>query len=183
MVQEAPGKSHRKGITLAQLVAIFPDDATAGAWFAKARWAALPLLRIVQCRVWHQAQDDDPSAPRLPEAADVLAQDRHDYGGIEPRLPDLGDRAVYLVATNLKGVSSMTLHRDLGVTQKTAWHLAHRIRNALGRSEAPFSGPVEVDETYVGSKRKNVSNAKRKALAGTAVARPARRPSPAPRID
>ena len=36
--------------------------------------------------------------------------------------------ALYLLSTGLKGTSSMKLHRDLGVTQKTAWHLAHRIR-------------------------------------------------------
>ena len=66
--------------------------------------------------------------------------------------------AVYLVTTNLKGVSSMKLHRDLGVTQKTAWHLAHRIRKSLERSEAPFSGPVEVDETYMGGVARLVEN-------------------------
>ncbi len=36
--------------------------------------------------------------------------------------------AIYLVTTGLKGVASMKLHRDLGITQKSAWHLAHRIR-------------------------------------------------------
>ena len=40
--------------------------------------------------------------------------------------------ALYLFSTNLKSVSSMKLHRDLDITQKAAWHLAHRIREALG---------------------------------------------------
>ena len=56
--------------------------------------------------------------------------------------------AFYLVATNLKSVSSMKLHRELTVTQKTAWYLAHRIRKAWDAgAENLFSGPVEVDET------------------------------------
>ena len=75
--------------------------------------------------------------------------------------------AFYLLSTNLKGVSSMKLHRDLGVTQKTAWHLAHRVRKALQSGGFQFSAPVEVDETYIGGKRKNMSNARRQELEGT----------------
>ena len=63
--------------------------------------------------------------------------------------------AAYLMTTQVKGVSSMQLHRALGVTQKTAWHLAHRIRKALESEHGLFAGPVEVDETYVGGKVKN----------------------------
>ena len=64
----------------------------------------------------------------------------------------------------------MKLHRAIGVTQSTAWFMLHRIRQAWVSGESgsgPFSGPVEVDETYMGGKRKNMSNAKRKALADT----------------
>ena len=59
--------------------------------------------------------------------------------------------ALYLVLTSLNGVSSMKLHRDLGITQKSAWHLAHRIREAwTALEEEPFEGPVEADEAYFG---------------------------------
>lgn len=75
--------------------------------------------------------------------------------------------ALYLVMTGLKGTSSMKLHRDLEITQKSAWHLAHRIRKALEVGEAPtFTGPVEADETYIGGKRKNMPKAKRRQLTG-----------------
>ena len=73
--------------------------------------------------------------------------------------------AFYLHATNLKGVSSMKLHRDLGRTQKTAWHLLHRIREAWNSESAKFAGPVEVDETYIGGKERN-KHSDRKLNAG-----------------
>ena len=61
----------------------------------------------------------------------------------------------------------MKLHRDLGVTQKTAWIMLRRIRKAFdGGDEPPFSGPVEVDEAYFGGLRKNMSKARRKKLEG-----------------
>jgi hypothetical protein len=63
--------------------------------------------------------------------------------------------AYFLFSTNLKGVSSMKLHRDLGISQKSAWHLAHRIRESWNETAERFAGPVEADETYVGGKESN----------------------------
>ena len=74
--------------------------------------------------------------------------------------------ALYQVTTNLKGVSSMKLHRDLGITQRSAWFLAHRLREAWKDHGPQFTGPVEADETYIGGKRKNMPKAKRKTLTG-----------------
>ena len=79
--------------------------------------------------------------------------------------------AIYLCLTSLKSVSSMKLHRDLEVTQSTAWFMLHRIREAWAPrfrgGDKPYDGPVEVDETYIGGRRKNMSNTRRKALADT----------------
>ena len=49
----------------------------------------------------------------------------------------------------------MKLHRDLGITQKSAWHLAHRIRETWANNTPSFSGPVEVDEAYFGGRNAN----------------------------
>lgn len=58
----------------------------------------------------------------------------------------------------------MKLHRDIGVTQLTAAFILHRIREGWKRPDDSdrFSGPFEVDETYMGGKRNKTSNAKRK---------------------
>ncbi len=69
---------------------------------------------------------------------------------------------MYLVVTNLKSVASMKMHRELGITQKSAWHLVHRIRKVWDVSDhEPFKGPVEADEVYIGGLEKNKHQAKK----------------------
>ena len=65
--------------------------------------------------------------------------------------------ATYLFATNLKGVSSMKIHRDLGITQKSAWFLVHRLRESWKTLAGvdSMTGPVEIDEVYLGGLEKN----------------------------
>jgi len=75
--------------------------------------------------------------------------------------------ATYILSVHSKGISSLQLANWLGVTQKTAWHLNHRIRKML-TDNAPelLEGIVEVDETYVGGSLKNIHASKKEGKKG-----------------
>src|SRR5271170_3934807 len=77
--------------------------------------------------------------------------------------------AVWLIANSKNGISSHELARALGVTQKSAWFMLHRIRLAMQtKSFMRLSGEVEVDETYIGGKARNMHkrDRERKGVAG-----------------
>ena len=156
MAQKAPGKHYREGLTLIELTRMFPDDAAAERWFVKTRWPDGGVH--CPCCGSLNVQERKTRKPQPYRCRDC----RKDFAvklGTLMEGSKLGFQtwamAIYLMMTGLKGTSSMKLHRDLGVTQKTAWHLAHRIRETWSDPESPFAGPVEVDETHIGGKEKN----------------------------
>jgi hypothetical protein len=74
-----------------------------------------------------------------------------------------------LISSAKNGISSYELHRSVGVTQKSAWFMLHRIRLAMqaGNFEKKFEGRVEVDETFIGGQARFMHKAKRdKAMRG-----------------
>lgn len=167
MANNAPGKHYREGISLKAVFKMFPDSATAEAWFAERRWGDTPACPHcgslnVQTGCKHKTMPyrcrEKECAKRFSvKVGTVMEGSNLDY--------QTWAIAMYLMVTNLKGISSMKLHRELDITQKSAWHLAHRLRKTLQTSDMPFFGPVEVDESYLGGKRANMSNEKRKRLA------------------
>jgi transposase-like protein len=77
--------------------------------------------------------------------------------------------AMWLIVNCKNGISSCEIARDLGITQKSAWHMAHRIRYALHHgSFEKLSGHVEADETFIGGKARNMHVAqRRRRITGT----------------
>ena len=76
--------------------------------------------------------------------------------------------AMWLLANCKNGISSYEVAKDIGVTQKSAWFMLHRIREAMKnkslRKMGNTGGPVEVDETFVGGKPKNMHGSRRAKL-------------------
>ena len=149
-----PGKSFRKGISLIEAVQTFGDKVQAESWFIERRWPA--GVRCGRC--------DGSNITERPASQQRFwcKNCRRSFSVKTGTLMEGSNLtysqwalAFFLYSTNLKGVSSMKLHRDLRITQKAAWHMAHRIRASWKNEADRFGGPVEVDETYIGGKERN----------------------------
>ena len=169
---KAPGKSHRKGITLLEVADMFRDNDAARDWLEAQRWPNGPYCPScgsfnVQCNIKHKTMTHRCRECMTGKSKTMFTLRK----GTVMEGTKMPYRAwavgIYLFTTNIKGVSSMRLHRELGISQKSAWFMLHRLRKAYEIEVGPFSGPVEVDESHFGGLRKNMQNAKRKELAGT----------------
>lgn len=150
MRHKAPGKHYRKGITLIEIFKMFPDDARAEQWSMQVRWPS-----GVQCPECGSTDIQENAAHRtMPyrckdcKACGKKFSLKTNSGMAGSKLGyQVWAAAIYLLTNNLKSVSSMKLHRDLGITQKSACSLAHKIRKSFEQEDQNYNGIVEVSET------------------------------------
>jgi transposase-like protein len=152
--------------TLQQAIKFFSDDLTCIKLIASRRWAGgvavcpvcddtnntfLPSRKVWQCKNKECRKQFSVKVGTIFEDSPI---------GLDKWLV-----AVWLITSAKNGISSYEIHRSIGVTQKTAWFMMHRIRLAMQNgSFEKLSGNVEVDETFIGGKAKNMHKAKREAI-------------------
>ena len=174
---QAPGRNEREGISLLDLADMFGTEAQAQAWFEAQRWPdgiTCPKCGSKQISKRGARPGNLPpyrcNARKGGVKCGKCFSVKTDSIMHKSTLPlRKWAIATYVVTTGLKSVSSMKLHRDLKITQRSAWHMLHRIREAWDDTERRlrFDGEVEVDEAYFGGKESN----KRKHLRRTDGAR------------
>ncbi|HUP02368.1 MAG TPA: IS1595 family transposase [Bryobacteraceae bacterium] len=154
----------REPITLQEAVVYFSDPDNCRAYIVPRRWpdgvtcprcgsmkvAFQPKYNRWQCSVHHARRQFTLKTGTIMEDSPI---------GLDKWLT-----AMWLVASNRNGISSWELHRALGITQKTAWFMLHRIRLAMqdDLTGGNLGGEVEVDETYIGGKSRNMHAERRR---------------------
>lgn len=171
--KSGPGKSYRKGVSLVDAVKMFDTEEKAEAWFAAKRWPNGPACPFCESTNVSEVASRKPQPYRCRSCRKYFSVKTGTLLHSSNIPLSKWAIAFYLFTTNLKGVSSMKLHRDLGITQKSAWYMGHRIRQTWGPVEEKFAGPVEADETYIGGKESNKHESKKlKAGRGTVGKQP-----------
>ena len=170
---KGPGKAFRTGVSRSELTAMFPTDDAAREWLEAHIWPDGPFCPRcgsfnVQRGIRHKTMThrcrECAGRPRFSlKSGNVMEGSKLGY-------------QTWAVALGLAmaGVTGMKLRRDLAITQKSAWHLARRIRRMLDGGEAPvFRFPAGAEQTIAGGKRKSFAG--RGAAGGDAMDRESKR--------
>ena len=148
---------HAQGLTLLEVADMFKDEADARAWLEELRWPDGPYCPHcgtfnVQSNIKHKTMThrcrECEGRPMFTVRMGLVMEGTK----IKYRAWAID---IYLFTTNLKGISSMKLHRELGISQKAAWFMLQRLRKSAESEADPFAGPVEADEAYFGGKEAN----------------------------
>jgi transposase-like protein len=157
--------------TLIDAVAYFSDEEKAVEFMAALRWpngpccpqcGSVDVKYISTRRVW-QCKDCENKKQFSVRVGTIFEDSKLPMGKLLV--------AVWMIVNAKNGISSHELARSLGITQKSAWHLSHRIRLALhvGSFDRQLAGRVEADETFIGGRARNMHAGKRKMKGRGAV--------------
>ncbi len=152
MANGGPSKSYRKGISVMEMAEMFGTETAAVEWFEGLHWpdGEICCLRCGGLDAY-RVKSGKPMPYRCRDCGKYFSL-KTGTAMEDSKLPlRLWAWAIYLEMTNLKGVSSVKLGRDLKIRQASAWFMLHRIREAFVDVAMVFEGPVEVDETYFGA--------------------------------
>src|SRR6185437_14680094 len=153
--------------TLLEAIRFFSDPDVCVKYFAEARWPEGPICPRCEGKDHYYL-----ASRRLWKCKNCAKQFSVKVGTIFEESPIGLDKwlpAIWMLTNDKNGISSWELHRGLGVTQKTAWFMLQRIRLAMqtGTFERA-SGQVEVDETYIGGKARNMhKHVRERKITGT----------------
>lgn len=142
-------------LSLVEAVRYFSDEALAEQWFIKRRWKH--GIRCAHCngRQISKCGSDRPQPFRCRTCWKYFSV-RTKTLMHSSKLPySKWAITLYLMLTHPKGISSIQLSKAIGVQQRTAWFMLHKIRNIAQSEERRFWGPIEVDEAYIGGLEKN----------------------------
>jgi hypothetical protein len=150
--------------TLQQAIVFFSNPDNCVAYLSAKRWKDgvvvcphcgaqgakyMPARRVWQCKTRHPKNQFSIKVGTVYEDSAI---------GLDKWLT-----ATWMLSSSKNGVSSYEIHRAIGVTQKTAWFMSHRIRLSMQDDDSnQLSGQVEVDETFIGGKARNMHASKRK---------------------